>query len=113
MVAFIALFFPAVLSVWIWDAVSKAPVCNRRCLYLYSLNVMLINLGCFAIKRWILHSGEYPLGDMTPTSAINYIIAAVFLSVVLALVEIVLYKRVRIQVESNTGEGIANGESQK
>lgn len=110
MVTFIALFFPAVLSVWIWDAIIKSPVSNRKCLYLYSLNVMLINLVCFAIKRWIRHTGANPLGDMTPSAAINYIVVALFLSIALALVEVFVYKRVRIQVESNTNseDGIEN-----
>lgn len=105
MVTLIALIFPAVLSLWIWETISKTSMSNRKYLYLYSLNMMLVNLGCFALKKWLRHTGEYPLENMTPSGAINYIIVAIVLSVALALVEAFLYKRVRIQIESNTEEG--------
>lgn len=115
MVTLIALFFPAVLSVWIWEAVSKASVSNRKCAYLYSLNVILINFACFALKRWVRHTGDLPLGDMTPKAAINYMVVAVVIAVTLALVEVFLYKRVRIQVESTTNceDGTENEENCK
>lgn len=111
MVTAIALLVPAVLSVWAWEAVSKSSISNKKWVYLYSLNVTLINLVCFAIKRWIRHTGENSIADMSPSAAINYIVVAVIVAIVLTLVEVFLYKRVRIQIESGS-ESVEDAENE-
>lgn len=104
MVTFIVLFFPAILSLWIWETLHKSSLNLKNFLYLYSLNALLINFGCFAVKRWIRHSGNYPLENLTSAEAINYLIPAISLAVVLALAEHFLCKYVRLRIESNSEE---------
>ena len=108
MVAFIVLFFPAVLSLWIWEAAGKRTASRKKWVYLYVLNTIIINFGCFAIKKWLLHTGEYSLENMSPSAAVNYLIMAVSLAIVLALVEIFPYKQVRLSIEPNTKDGKNN-----
>lgn len=105
MITFIVLFLPAVLSVWLWEVFSKARLCKRNWVYLLSLNILLINFGCFAVKKWILYTGNHTLAtlmaDMTPSVAVNYLIMAIPAAVALALVEKVVYSKIRIRVEGD------------
>ena len=111
MVTFLVLFFPAALSLWIWEKATKCTLPKRKWVYLYALNTLLINFLCFVLKKWVLHTGEYTIEGMTPNSAINYMLVAVVLAAVVALVEVFCYKRVRLQVES--GEEKENGEKEQ
>ena len=103
MITFIVLFLPAVLSVWLWEVFSKNHLCKRNWVYLLSLNVLLINFGCFAVKKWILYTASNVMAslmaDMTPSVAVNYLIMAIPAAVALALVEKIVYSKIRIRVE--------------
>ena len=103
MITFIVLFLPAVLSVWLWEVFSKNHLCKRNWVYLLSLNILLINFGCFAVKKWILYTASNVMAslmaDMTPSVAVNYLIMAIPAAVALALVEKLVYSKIRIRVE--------------
>lgn len=103
MITFIVLFLPAVLSVWLWEVFSKNHLCKRNWVYLLSLNILLINFGCFAVKKWILYTASNVMAslmaDMTPSVAVNYLIMAIPAAVALALVEKIVYNKIRIRVE--------------
>lgn len=105
MISFIVLFLPAVLSVWLWETFSKSRLCKRNWVYLLSLNILLINFGCFAVKKWILYTGNHTLAtlmaDMTPAVAVNYLIMAVPAAVALALAEKLAYSKIRLRVEGD------------
>ena len=105
MMNIIVLVLPAVLSVWLWEIFHKKQLSKRNWVYLLSLNVMLINLGCFAVKRWVLHTAATALitkgQDMTPLVAMNYLIMAIPAAIALAVVEKVVRDKVRICVESD------------
>ena len=105
MITFIVLFLPAVLSVWLWEVFSKNHLCKRNWVYLLSLNILLINFGCFAVKKWILYTASNVMAslmaDMTPSVAVNYLIMAIPAAVALALVEKVVYSKIRIRVEGD------------
>ena len=103
MITFIVLFLPAVLSVWLWEVFSKNHLCKRNWVYLLSLNILLINFGCFAVKKWILYTASNVMAslmaDMTPSVAVNYLIMAIPAAVALALVEKIVYTKIQIRVE--------------
>ena len=103
MITFIVLFLPAILSVWLWEVFSKNRLCKRNWIYLLSLNILLINFGCFAVKKWILYTASNVMAslmaDMTPSVAVNYLIMAIPAAVALALVEKIVYSKIRIRVE--------------
>lgn len=105
MITFIVLFLPAVLAVWIWETVSKTQLSKKKWLYLLSLNIMLVNLACFAIKKWILHTAANVLSglaaDMTPSVALNYLIMAIPVAIGLALVENFVFRHIRLRVEED------------
>lgn len=94
MIAFIVLFLPAILSVWIWEAVNKTALPRRNWVYVFALHNVLINFVCFAVKKWVLHTGDAVINsiaaDMTPSVACNYLIMALPLAVVFPLVPVVL-----------------------
>ena len=50
MIAFICLFFPAVMGVWLFEHATKTKLEKRQLLYRYCFNVIVINFICFAIK---------------------------------------------------------------
>lgn len=103
MVAFIVLFLPAVLSVWLWEVFSKTQLNKKKWFYLLSLNIMLVNIFCFAVKKWVLLTAGNSLSglaaDMTPAAAFNYLVMAIPAAVALALVENFVFRKVRLQVE--------------
>lgn len=105
MIGFIVLFLPAVLSLWIWETVCKTHLSRRKWVYLLSLNILVINFVCFAVKKWLLHTAGQALSplltDMTPSTAVNYLIMAVPTAVVLALVEKFFFQKVRLRVEGD------------
>ena len=105
MIAFICLFFPAVLSVWLFERTGKRDLSKKNRLYLFCSNTMFINLLCFVIKRFVLGTAGEPLyslaTDMTPSAAGNYLIMAIPCAVVLGFVEICVRKNVKLTVEDN------------
>ena len=114
MISIIVLVLPAVLSVWLWEIFSKKHLSGRSWIYLLSLNVMLINLGIFAVKRWVLNTAANPLSamaqDMTPLVAMNYLLMAIPAAIALAAVERFVHSKVRIFVESDENDVPENQE---
>ena len=109
MMNIIVLVLPAVLSVWLWEIFSKKHLSKRNWIYLLSLNVMLINLGVFGVKRWVLDTATKALSsmtqDMTPLVAMNYLIMAIPAAIALAVVEQFVHSKIRICVESDEKDG--------
>ncbi len=102
MIAFICLFFPAVVSLWIYELLIKKSLLKRQLVYRFCFNALLINAVCFAVKAFLLSTGGEPLftlySDMTPNVAVRYLIMALPVSVVLALVEVFLTKNIKVTV---------------
>jgi len=105
MIQFICLFMPAVLTLWLYEHLTKTNLKGKGWAYRYVLNVLLINGLCFGVKHYILHTGVYPLAqppaDMLPSAAINYLIMSIPLAVVLSLVQVFLHKHIQLTVEEN------------
>ena len=107
MIAFICYYFPAVFSIWLYEALTKNALSIKNYIFRFCSNAMFINLGCFGIKKYILHTADYPMlfeGDMLPGVAFNYLIMALGIAVILLLAEILLVKNVKIKVEEDSCE---------
>jgi Gpi18-like mannosyltransferase len=96
-------FFPAVASVWAFEALSKTKLTKKDWFYRYTWSAMLINGICFAIKKWILHTGAGALSgfaaDMTPDVACNYLIMAIPLGLAIAVTAVFLSRHVQVAIE--------------
>lgn len=103
MISVICLLFPAILCVWVYEKLAKHPLTRKNWLYLYALNVVLINAACFLVKKVVLHTADFPFGsfsvDLTPSAALNYLIMALPAGGALAFVEVLLSKNVKVTVE--------------
>lgn len=108
MIAFICLFFPAVLSVWMYEKLTKADLSIKNWLYHYTLNTTAINLFCFLIKKVVLGTAGDPFYtlsvDTTPSAALNYLIVAIPTAVLLVFFKVLLSKTVRVTAEDERDE---------
>lgn len=102
MIAFICLFFPAVVCVWIYELLIKKSLLRRQLIYRFCFNTLVINALCFAVKSFLLSTGAEPIFtlyiDMTPNIAVRYLIMALPTSIILGLVEVFLTKNVKVTV---------------
>ena len=104
MIAFICLFFPAAASVWIFEALTKRNSGLKKTIFLFCTNALIINFLCFLMKKFIFGTADVPLYslqyDMYPTVAVNYILCAAGVAVVLAVIEALLAKKVKLSIDS-------------
>ena len=105
MIAFICLFFPAVLTVWLYEHLRQTELSRKQWLYRYCINTLFVNLACFAAKRLLLGTADAPFvnlyTDVTPAAALNYLGLAIPAAVVLAFVQVLLSKHANITVEDD------------
>lgn len=103
MIAFICLFLPAVLGVWLYEHLRKTNLCLKQWLYRFCANVVFINGICFAVKRFLLGTDQgyfYTLQtDVSPAAALNYLIMAIPVGVLAVFLQILFAKHVSITVE--------------
>lgn len=103
MIAFIILFFPAVIATRIYEAVKKLELTPKRWISRYCVNNLLINFFCFAVKSVILKTSGAPLytlyADITPAAAMNYLIMALPAAILLGFIEVLLTKTVKVEAE--------------
>ena len=103
MIAFICLFFPAVLGVWFFEHLRKAPLSGKHWLYRYCANVLIINCICFAVKRFFLNTGFDSFcslyADTTPSAALNYLIMAIPSALIVPFVQVFFSKHATVTIE--------------
>ncbi len=107
MITFICLFFPAVVSLWLYEALAKTSLGLKKCIFRFCLNSLIINFVCFVAKKFVFDTASYSLyieGDMLPSTALNYLIIALPIAVILVLAEVLLSKKIKITVEENRDE---------
>ena len=104
MITFICLFLPAVLSVWIYEGLTKQDLSVKRWVSFYGVNVLFINFFCLMMMRLVLdQAGTYLYNretDIEPYVATNYLILAIPAAVVLGVVFALLHKNVKIELEA-------------
>lgn len=118
MIALIVYFFPAIVSVWIFETLSKSTLTHRHWFCRFAWNTVLINGICFAVKKWVLNTADVVLSsfykDMTPAIAVNYLIMAIPLAVGIAIVQVFLHRHLRVQVEdAPSAKEVSDEEPQK
>lgn len=105
MITFICLFFPAVLSVWIYEKLVKTNLNTKQWLYFYTAGNLFINLLCFLVKKVLLGTAANALytlqADITPSAACNYLIMAIPAAVFLAVFAALLRRHITITVEDD------------
>lgn len=102
MLAFISLFFPAVFSLGVYEWTLKTKLSLRRAIYLYAVQNMAINAFCFAVKKFWLETADGPMlidGDMTPGTALNYLVLAVPAAMIVAFICALVTKTVKVTKE--------------
>ena len=103
MIAFICLFFPAAASVWIFEALTKRDSGLKKTVFLFCVNALIINFLCFLMKKFLFGTADAPLYsqqyDMYPTVAVNYILCAAGIAVILAVIESLLVKNLKLSVD--------------
>lgn len=103
MIAFMLLFFPAVLATAIYEGLKKTSLDRKQWLYRYCANVLLINLFCFLVKLIVLGTADAPLytlsQDITPHAALNYLVMAIPAAVVFSFLQVLVNKKVKPEVE--------------
>lgn len=102
MLAFISLFLPAVFAVGVYEWTLKTKISLRYAVYLYAVQNMAINAFCFAVKKFWLGTADGPMlidGDMTPSTALNYLILAVPMALIVAFVCALVTKTVKVTKE--------------
>ena len=108
MIAFICLFFPAVFSIYVFEGLAKSDLNLKQLIFRFCTNCLLINLICFAVKKFIFQTADQPFfyisTDMTPSTALNYIIIAMVTAIIISVAEVLLSKKVKFSVEENAIE---------
>jgi hypothetical protein len=104
MVSFISLFLPAVLAVGIYEWTLKKKISLRHAVYLYAAQNIVINAFCFAVKKFWLGTADGSMlidGDMTPSAALNYLIIAVPVAVIVAFICALITSTVKVTKEDD------------
>lgn len=103
MIAFMILFFPAVLATAIYEGLKKTSLGRKQWLYRYCANVLFINLFCFLVKLVVLKSADAPLYtsnlDISPHAALNYLIMAIPAAVIFGFLQVLVNKKVKTEIE--------------
>lgn len=112
MIAFICFFFPAVISLWLFESLVRCRLDRKQWFYRFCANTLLINFICFGIKRFFLQTADAPLyslgTDMYPSAAFNYILMAVLSAVILVIFEVLLSKKIKIELKDENHEEETN-----
>ena len=81
MILFICLFFPPVLSVWLYGRLRGRGLCRKQWLFYCTASVMLINLFCYLVKRVAYRIGAVHIIDLYTDPSLpdagRYLLAAV------------------------------------
>lgn len=107
MLAFIALFFPAVVSVWLFESLAKTEFSVKQTIMRFCTNALLINFLCVIVKKFILGAGAEPLYTeigMVPNVAAVYITMALIFGICIAVIEVVFSKKIILTVEEEPDE---------
>lgn len=103
MLSFICLFLPAVISVGIYEGLTKKSLTWKQWGYLYSAGVVLINFFCWLVMRFVLETAYTYLEDaavgITPAVAGNYMAMALPAAVILPVVAALLSKHAKVSIE--------------
>ncbi len=105
MIGIICLFFPAVLSVFFYEKVFRKDLTGKHWCYLFSFFTLAINIICFTVKNYLLHTGTAYIFSLTegtsPQIALNYLVMAIPLAIITPLVFGFLSMHTQTKIEDN------------
>lgn len=105
MLKIICVFFPAVLSVWMFEALTKQQLGLKSWAYRFCLNTIICNAFVFAVKVFVTQTSRELLNqvnaDMVPDVALRYIIMAVPAAAVAAVIEALLTKKIGVCISED------------
>ena len=108
MIKFICLFFPALVCVGLYEALSKKDLSRKGLVYMYGLDTAVINGIVFGVKQYLLKTASYPLsdasGDMLPSAAFNYLVMGMFAAVCVAVAQVFLSRNAKVTIEETANE---------
>lgn len=103
MITFIILFFPAIISLFIFERINKTILSKRTLIYLFATNVLIINLACVTVKLFFSRGAnklfDELLNNMTPFDALIYILISLVFAVLVVLIESFIRKNVEVSIE--------------
>ena len=103
MIALICLFFPAVISMGLFELLLKTKLARRNWVYRFCVNTLLINSGSLAFMWFVLHKGSQAffglMQEPTPSAALTFLIIAVPIAIILGFLEILFAKIATVTVE--------------
>ncbi len=100
MLVFTALFFPAIITVCIYEHLMKTRLSVKSTVYLYVAGNIAVNCICAVVKKYLFKTADMSLGwDMTPSAALNYMIIAVPSAILIAFFAVLLKKNVKVTKE--------------
>lgn len=109
MLKFICVFFPAVLSVWAFEALTKQQMGIKHWVYRFCLNSVICNGFVCLLKIAVTHTSHELLNqavsDMSPDIALRYLVMALPAAVAAAVIEALLNKGISVKVSENSDEG--------
>ena len=108
MILFLCCVLPSVVGLRIYEAFARCNLTLKQCIYRGSTYVLISNLLCFAVKKWILQTAANPLtvnGDMSASTALNYLIIVLPIVAVMVVTDLLLSKKVKVSVEEISDEG--------
>ncbi len=102
MLLFIALFFPPVISVLMYDKLLKKDINFKSFLYLYCIDNLSVNFICVLIKKFVFKTADALLTAETATPSVmfNYLLTAVPIAVAVGAVSVLFERKgVRVTLE--------------
>lgn len=104
MITFIILFFPACLSVWLYEHVTKTDLSVKRWVNLYGVHNLMINFITLLLMRLVTDEAGVYLYDreigIPPIMATDYLIKAIPVALGIAVIAILLHKTVKVELEA-------------
>ena len=107
MLAFISLFFPAAVCVWLFEALAKTEFSLKETVMRFCADALIINFLCLLVKKFIFGTGAAPLcenGDMTPNVAVVYITMSLVFGAIITVVQVIFFLFFTITVEEDSDE---------
>lgn len=107
MLAFISLFFPAAVCVWLFEALAKTEFSLKETVMRFCADALIINFLCLLFKKFIFGTGAAPLcenGDMTPNVAVVYITMSLVFGAIITVVQVIFSKKITVTLEEDSDE---------
>lgn len=109
MIQFMCMFFPSVIAVWVFEAVAKTKLNFKGWIYHFATNALIANMAVFLLKKFVSRtSNEFlamPGADMVPEVAIRYVVMALPVAVISAVIVALLPKVLKVSIESEEEGG--------